>query len=251
MIRLLHCRAACAAALLGFGALYPWSPATAGGVDPFAGFSNEVLVPQNPYVLINSLTLWNGYRSDQVEPGLGSDQLDFYELGLEADLHWERLNLFGTLDFGWASDASSWDLLGGLGYDFDLTVTGIQFTPMAGYSGSHLDRHDRYESEWAGPFLGAKLEIPLAERWFLQAAYLYHWAAFEAEIPAFAAAGAFNRADASGHTGRLDLIYQWTERIDLRLGAELQSFSSDPGSLAATEASWDSWGIKAGVSVKF
>lgn len=249
MIRLLHCRAAWSATLLCLGFLSPLPSATAG--DPFAGFSNEVLVPDNPYLFANSLTLWNGYRSDRIDSGLGADDRDAYVLGLEADLHWEKLNLFGSLDLGWASDAASWDLAGGLGYDFDLTVTGIQLTPVAGYSGFHLDRNDHYDSEWAGPFLGAKLEAPLAERWLVQATYLYHWAAFEAELPALASAGAFNRADAAGHTGRIDLIYQFSERLDLRLGAQIQSFSADAGSLTRTEGAWDSWGIRAGVSLKF
>ena len=230
-------------------AIHP-SPSMGGDKNSPTGFSDHLLIPESPYLFTNSITLWNGYRNDHIEPGLGADNLDFYQLGLEADLHWDKINAIGSIDFGWGSQGTdSLDWLAGFGYDIDLTVTGIQLTPLAGYGASHLNRDARYNSEWAGPFLGAKLEVPLAEKWLLQASYFYHWAAFESELSTPAVV--INRADAAGHTGRLDLIYQVNERLDLKLGTEIQSFTSEAGSFSRTAADWESWGVRVGVSLKF
>lgn len=255
MIRPSRCHAGWFPALLAFLSLLAFQPAPsamAGENDLFAGLSDELLVPVNPYLLVNSVTVSNGYRHDHLEPGLGANDFDLYEVGLEAELHLGKLSATGSVDFGWDSgqDAESRDLLGALGYDFDLTVTGIQVTPFAGYSSHHLDRDAHYDAEWEGPFLGARLEIPLAEKWLLQASYFYHWASFEAELAA-AAPVRMNRADGSGHTGRLDLIYQVNERVDIQLGSEVQSFASESGSFSGAEADWESWSVKVGVSIKF
>lgn len=224
-----------------------------GDANPFAGLSDELLVPENPYLFLNSVTVSNGFRSDHLEPGAAADDLDLYQLGLDADLHFGKVNAYGSAAFGWDSDqdADTRDLLGGFGYDFDLTVTGIQFTPTAGYASYQQDRDARYEVDWEGPFLGAKIELPLAEKWLLQASYFYHWADFEAELPSAPPAQRLNRADGSGHTGRLDLIYQVNERVDLKLGTGLQSYSSERGSTSRTGAEWESWDVRFGVSIKF
>jgi hypothetical protein len=237
-----------AALFLSFFFFSPAPCSTAGENSPFAGLSDHLLIPENPYLFVNSVTLWNGYRSEHLETGAGAGNFDLYELGLEADLHWDRLHAIGSMSWGWDSgqDAESADFLAGFGYDFDLTVTGIQLTPLAGWASSHLDRDAWYESEWEGPFLGARLEVPLAEKWMLLASYSYRWAAFEADLPS-----GVNRADAGGHTGRLDLIYQLNQRIDLRLGTEIQSFSSELGSFSHTAADWESWSVRVGVSAKF
>jgi len=250
------------AAIAGFLALcVPAAPLAAGDLpdaeepDPFSEFSDELLIPETPYLFVNSVTLFNGYRNDEVEPGLGADEFDFYEVGLEGDFHWGRINLNSSLDFGWDGDqdADSVHFDVGVGYDFDLTVTGIKLTPLVGYHTDHVDRDSRYETEWEGPFVGARLEVPLglSEKWILQASYFYHWADFEAELLAAVPAPVVNHADAGGHTGALELIHQINERVDLSLGAEVQTFSSDRASFTRREADWESWSVKVGVSIKF
>ncbi|MEO0448114.1 MAG: hypothetical protein AAF191_18760, partial [Verrucomicrobiota bacterium] len=153
-----------------------------GGEDLFAGFSEEILVPEMPYLFAQSIYVSQGYRTDDLETGFGEETADLYSTQVSGDFHFGRITFLPTLEVGTGDDFQTFDFTSAVGYTFDLTVTGIQLTPLAGYAFHHQDHDDLLDFEWSGPFLGAQLDVPLRERWDLRFTYLHHWADLEASL---------------------------------------------------------------------
>ncbi len=194
------------------------------------------------------------------------------------------------------TDGYVYDLSAALGYDIDV-VNGVKVSPMVGYSYHNQHHEDTkgvqniynprleaqlygedptglpssddlgtfsglasdYTAEWYGPFVGGRLEIPVADRFRVRASGKYQWADYRADAYWNLRDLAFeNSADAEGYQVGLTLIYEYSQSVDFWLAGNYASFESDAGiqtdpsgPIKLNEATWESWGVSVGVSLKY
>ena len=116
-----------------------------------------------------------------------------------------------------------------------------------------------YTAEWYGPFVGGRVEFPVTDQLRLRASGKYQWADYRADAYWNLRDLSFeNSADAEGYQVGVTLIYEYSPWLDFWLAGNYASFESDAGiqtdpggPIKLNEATWESWGVSVGISLKY
>jgi len=126
-----------------------------------------------------------------------------------------------------------------------------------------------YETEWAGPWMGLDLFVPVSEKITLSAVFEYHWSDYEAEANwnlrrDFAHPRSFvHDAEGNGVVLSVGAEYAFQDRWSLILKANYQKWSTDPGTdrlyfadgtisdTRLNEVNWEAFAVVIGVTYRF